>query len=139
MTSARVCENGHVVEGAQQFYCRRCGSVDLSPPAAEGRPRESGSAPAGTPAGDPPPGSRALQARETLRRLALWGGGLYLGASLLGALVLDSLVDNLDDVGAQRAALVVCALAATAGLVLLAVAVIGWGVRLGREATEPDR
>ena len=81
--------------------------------------------------------SRTVRARAQLRSLVMWGAGLYLVASLLVGLTYVSLLGDSDgSYGGQLFALVLLGLAATAGLALLAVALIGYGVRLGREASD---
>lgn len=143
MASLKLCENQHLVEGEDQYYCRQCGSVDLVPADAAGRPIAQVAAPA-----PPHPltaptalagtvSSRTARAREQLRSLVMWGAGLYLVASLLVGLIYVSLLGDSDgSYGGQLFALVLLGLAATVGLALLAVALIGYGVRLGREASD---
>jgi hypothetical protein len=129
----RLCENDHEV-GDGLYYCPTCGSVDV----AEAGPDGHRVRPSGAPRAlrDPMRSGTAARAAETARaratarigQLAVWGGGLW----LLGLVVVVASADLADDPSFGIAA---GAVVGALGSALASVAVVGWGVKLGREAS----
>jgi hypothetical protein len=87
-----------------------------------------------------PPPSPVQAATKRLSGLVVSGGLLYVigGALFLGCWLARSsaLVDADTDPGALSFLILLGALAASVGSALLLVGLIGWGVKLGREAAD---
>ena len=81
------------------------------------------------------------EARTLLRSLCLWGVGLYLGGSVVAmASWLSQLDSTAEDTSAGSVVgMILGGVAGPVRLALVTVALIGWGVNLGREASGAGR
>ena len=154
--AVRICENGHEVTDDGLFYCTVCRSVDLRPvgePTAESDPV---SRPVPGPAPRPAPGAAARSrpqaltdaeveairrsrrrddARDRLQKVGLWGVGLYVLGAIIWAVALSE-HDDLDSGGGAAVGIFLGAITASVGAAMVLVFLIGWGVKLGREAAD---
>lgn len=120
----RSCELGHPVSTDAE-YCPVCMSTNL---------RFSGARPQPAAAAEPDPAwtarRRIANARSLLLNFLVWGAVVYVAGSVIG--VLNARGDG--DPGAFWDLL--GTLTAASGGCLLAIAVIGFGVKYGREAAD---
>jgi hypothetical protein len=135
--AVRICKNGHEVADDKLFHCPTCQSADL-------RPDSVSQATAAATKAATRRGWKRHDALRRLRGVLMWGIGLY----VLGAIVWVVSVNAVDDVdsvngvgggglgGGAMVGLVLGGLSASAGAAMVLVFLIGWGVKLGREASD---
>jgi hypothetical protein len=148
--AVRICKNGHEVTDDGLFYCPLCKSAELRPsgeaeaPAAPVPRRVPPPRPTTAPVPDVATADAATKRRwkrddalARLRKVGVWGVGGYVVGAIIWVVSASSFgdVESQSDGGAGLG-LLVGGLMASAGAAMVLVFLIGWGVKLGREAAD---